>query len=344
MAGDRQEAGLAGAFVACIVGAGFASGRETQQFFGRFGVAGIWGALLAGVGFALGGALILGLCRYWELADYRALYARALGPRLSRWADPLSGLLLLATLAVVLSAAGSLVSTLWHAPAWLGSLVAGVIIAAVVLGGPTRVLGAQAILVPAIVAGALALGLAAIHHPGPRIGALPSRGFVGSALLFVGYNLLVALLALPSLAQRACDHRSAARAGLVGGTAVGVVAACLALVHWRFPFAASHDLPALSVASSLASSLRAYYLLVLMIAITLSGTAFCHGLAVRLSRRAGTPGTPWVAAVLSAGLAGSLLGLKTLIAVVYPIMGYGGLVIIVGLGARLWFAGLQLEE
>lgn len=343
MARRRPGEGLAGAFVSCVIGAGFASGRETQQFFGRFGTGGILGALIAGAGFALGGALILGLCRYWDLADYRALFTGALGPKLSRWADPVSGLMLLTTLAVVLSAAGSLVASLWPVPAWPGSLAAAGAIAALVAGGPARVLRAQAALVPAIVLGAVALAAAAMGHAGPRPASLPSRGFAASALLFLGYNLLLALLALPSLARRAPDPRSAARSGLAGGTVVGVAAACLALVHWRLPLAEA-DLPALSAARALAAPLHAYYLVVLALAILLSGTAFCQGIVARLSSRESLPRPSRIAAVLGLGLAGSCLGLKTLVAVVYPVMGYAGLVIIGGLGARLWFAGLELED
>ena len=40
-------------YVGVIVGAGFASGRETWQFFGIFGKDGFFGSLLAGLAFAL---------------------------------------------------------------------------------------------------------------------------------------------------------------------------------------------------------------------------------------------------------------------------------------------------
>ena len=40
-------------YVGVIVGAGFASGRETWQFFGIFGKGGFFGSLLAGLAFAL---------------------------------------------------------------------------------------------------------------------------------------------------------------------------------------------------------------------------------------------------------------------------------------------------
>ena len=44
---------VAAMYVGVIVGAGFASGRETWQFFGIFGKGGFFGSLLAGIAFAL---------------------------------------------------------------------------------------------------------------------------------------------------------------------------------------------------------------------------------------------------------------------------------------------------
>ena len=52
---------LAFTYVGCFLGAGFISGQELWQFFGRFGENGFWGLLLAMALFLFFGILLLRL-------------------------------------------------------------------------------------------------------------------------------------------------------------------------------------------------------------------------------------------------------------------------------------------
>lgn len=110
------------AFIAALIGAGFASGKEIEQFFARFGA---WGLLLAALCalmlFALTYALLI-VCRRFQASSVPALCARV-APHgcavLCRW---LLTLLLCDSAGAMLCAGGELLSLLLplRAAYWLG--------------------------------------------------------------------------------------------------------------------------------------------------------------------------------------------------------------------------------
>ena len=158
-------AGRAGAIVACLIGAGFASGQEVVQFFTAYG--GAWGA----AGACLAGLVLAAACT-WMLQDAPE------GPVFVRWCGRPAGTLLqgaapvflFGVYAVMLSGAGALLHTAAGLPPWVGRTLMLAATLATVLAGLTRMTEVLGRLGPWIAVFVAVTGAAALIR-GPQPGA-----------------------------------------------------------------------------------------------------------------------------------------------------------------------------
>ena len=180
-------AGRAGAIVACLIGAGFASGQEVVQFFTAYGGArGAAGACLA--------CLVLAAACTWMLQDAPE------GPVFVRWCGRPAGTLLqgaapvflFGVYAVMLSGAGALLHTAAGLLPWVGRTLMLAATLATVLAGLTRMTEVLGRLGPWIAVFVAVTGAAALirgPQPGAEVQIRPSaRSWWMAALVYAGYN------------------------------------------------------------------------------------------------------------------------------------------------------------
>ena len=195
-------AAAAGAVVACLIGAGFASGQEVLQFFTAYGpVRGLCGAALACA--LLGGAAAAMLSD----AGQGGGFTRWCGPRLGRllgWASPA---VLFGVYTVMLAGAGALLQSgfgLLAAAGRAGMCAAVLVTVLAGLGRMTDILGRAGPLIAAFVAaaGVGALLRGPTGQPLPALPAPPARSWWAAALVYAGYNLYLLAPFLQALAGR----------------------------------------------------------------------------------------------------------------------------------------------
>ena len=83
----RKSLTVALAFVGLLVGAGFASGQETIQYFLAYGYWGIVGAIVAGITIVIVGASLFQLGSYYLADDHSAVFRRVSHPIVSTFMD-----------------------------------------------------------------------------------------------------------------------------------------------------------------------------------------------------------------------------------------------------------------
>lgn len=338
MAREPSPWTVSAAYVGAVVGAGFGSGREILQFFAAYGPWGLAGAALAGAMFAWLGARVLSLCVRRGLCEHRALYDAVLGPRLARPLDLATILFLFLGQGVVLAGAGALVSELWGLPAAWGTVGLAGLTAAVLIAGRRGLLWGNAVLVPLLVAYCLGVFVREAASPGfvARVAAarpdpLLAVGpwYVG-AVLYVGYNLLIAAVTLCSAAPTLAGRRDAGRWGALGGACLGALTlATSAVLVGRYEQLAGVQLPLGALALSYGPAWSVGYALTLAASLFTTALATAYALAARLApaRR-----QPWVAVLsLAAALPLADAGLATLVGTIYPAMGVAGSVLLVAL-------------
>lgn len=323
--------GLAASYIGAVVGAGFASGREVFHFFARYGEPGLLGAVLAGVLFAVFGAVTLRRIAQRRHRHYGDLLRDVCGPWVGAALDRLGAPFLFVGLAAVLAGAGALGWLLFGLPRWVGCLLLALLLAGAALGGRSAYLRLNLIALPVLLAGCAVAGLHGLLAP-PHAPVLPPTRvpWPVAAVLYVAYNLLLAVAGLCVAAGDTDRPRESAVGGAVGGVVLGFLCACVTLA--LLPTAGALQTVELPLATALPQGAWRWmaYPLLFLAALWTTGTAAALSLGQRLRPRA--PAVP--AAVLTlAALPVALVGLVPIVAAAYPAIGYTGLVLLLALVA-----------
>ena len=357
---------VAATFIGTVVGAGFASGQEILSFFTLYGWPGTAGIVLVAAAFAAGGRWWLEMGARTRAPSYREALEMAAGPWASAFLDGLLVTSLFAGVGVMTAGAAAVTADLLGWAPWTGRLVFAALCAATVWRGLPGVLAANAAVVPVLV---IAVVVVAAHslvhsppatppHPGgpqlpeavplgwsraapgrlasvlaplaTALPAAPAPHWLLAALLYAGFNLL---LALPVLVPLGGVAPPASRRGgsLIGGVGLASLALLLhlaMLVHMPAP--ATREIPVLYLAGGLPGWIRTAVAAVLWTEIFTTAVGSLYGLASRL---APPDSGPYRLAVVGAAAAATTVagaGFAQLVRVLYPLMGW------LGLGLMAW--------
>lgn len=324
----------AGAIVAGLIGAGFASGQEVLQFFTVYGpLRGLLGAALATAVLGGGAALLL------RPAGARGVFRRCCGPLAGRLLESASPLLLFAVYTVMLAGAGALVETGLGLPAlWgrAGMLLATLVTAWAGLGRMADILGGVG---PLIVAFVLAAGIGAAlrgptGQPVPPLPAPPASRWWWAALVYAGYNLYLLAPFLQALGGRLAGKAAACRAAWLGCGGFGLGLALLHLAFCLAPEALTASAPAVALVGRLWPRALPLAVPVLLAGVYTTAAPLLFGVRGALPAARTPSGTLLLAA---AAFGGSALPFGRLIALLTPLIGAFGLALAAG-AAWQWAA------
>jgi len=210
------------ALKAVIIGGGYATGRELAEYFVP---AGPWGGLaamlLATCVWSLVAAVTFALARKLGAYDYRAFFQGLLGPG---WiAFEIAYLIFVVLiLAVFGAAAGAIGAATFGWPEWLGSLLLGVSITAVVAWGTgvvEQMFKYVSILLYTVYGLFLVIALASfggLIGQGFANAPPPSGNWMAGGLTYASYNIVGAVVILPVL-RHLTSQRDAVLAGIIAG-------------------------------------------------------------------------------------------------------------------------------
>lgn len=336
---------VAGTYVGTVVGAGFATGQEILQFFTRFGQAGVYGVILAGVLFALLGAQILRLG--WELqADsYRAVVEAVTGPAVGRLIDWVITFFLFGGTAVMMAGSGAVFAETWGLSRILGTLVMAALAGGTVLMGMRGLVTAISAIAPILMimifvvcGGALLMGGLAPRELAWVTPTQPGASmWMTSPLLYVSYNLLLAVAVLAPLGKAVDDPRVLNRGGVLGGAALGAGAFLINLALLAgMPQVAQLEVPMLYLTRLFPGWVQALYSLVLWTGIYTTAVGSLFGLTMRLIKPGDARYKLWVIGLTLGALVGGQVGFSTLVGILFPAAGTVGLLFVAGLFLKLF--------
>jgi len=337
----RQRYGavqVAATYMGAVIGAGFASGQELVQFFLKFREKGYWGLLIAGLLFALFGALSIWLVNKKEVTSYTQLMFSILGKKIGRVMELWLTCFLFAGLCIML--AGSVAVFVEHlsAPFWLGLLITTACLLIALISGSKGVLIFNSCLIPvlifvSILVCAMAIGGETLVINEEALQQVPNpKGMVGgnwllATFLYVSYNMVTGAVVLTSLSR---ENRESILGGIIGGLLLGVLgfSITLAMDHY-YPQVLAYEIPMLFISRHLHPILEFFYTLILWFAMLTTALANAFGLARRFSGI--TSYNVAVVVVILLAVPFSRLGFAQLVSNLYPIFGYMGFIIIIGI-------------
>ncbi len=322
-------------YIGALMGAGFASGKEMWQFFGVFGKYGALGLFLSTFIFMGFGYMTVTIGSVLKTNDMSKL----IFPMDNKASEALVGVIMSAFLFMayfsMLAAGGALFHEQFGVHRVLGSLLLMFLAVFTAINGFETVSKRLQKVTPVLISGTLILCLLIIvknnfnFHQEIKVAASPlaSNWFI-AAIAFVSYNLTGAIPMLGSCSIYAKNKRTAQRGAILGGVFLGVCSLILYLTTLTNPLSASKSaLPMLVLCEQLAPWVRMIYAFVLLIAVFSTATSTFYGITTKLPEVKNRKLYIWSLAFI--GFCMSLFGFSNLVAFMYPIGGYCGLLFLV---------------
>ena len=336
--------GVAMTFVGSMIPAGFASGQKLLEFFGGFGANGFIGIFVSTLLYAAYGVLIMLLARQMQTDNYNLLIVPGGNKVLLAIVDVFMAFLLFGMFAIMVAGSASLLGEQFGLPALAGGLIMVVLSILTVYWGSDSLIASFNIVVPLMTIAALVVSVLAITRA-PEVviqdptGSIQPNSMVGnwflSALLFVFYSTLGGVGALPPLALKTQSRKSAALGPVIGAVVLGLFAAVVYIAVISHAGSVSDSaMPMLVLAGEISPAVGVVYVLVLFAAIYTTAVGALFGIKARVDNiRALTPSRKngIIIAVAVAALLSTQIGFVNLVSFLYPLYGYMGILIFVGM-------------
>ena len=328
-------------FIGIYLGASFVSGQEIYQFFGVFGGFGIAGMAVAVAVFFVFGCMIMRISYRTGIRDFEKLVVRGYHPVLRLIFGGFTLLFMFTVVMVVVAGSGALLEQLWGFPAFAGSVLMGILLAAAGTTGARGMVSAFGFVVPFMVAVGLLVGVLSFFKldlspltSSPVSGNNPLVGnWLMAALTFVSYNLLVAISVLTPIAPHVDSDRSITRGIFFGSILLFVIALCVLVpIALHLPLVEDSSLPMLTLASAVHPALGIVYAVLLLCGMFGSGLSCLYAVCTRVRKIGPVQGKGLLIALMTAATLGSIAGFKNLIATLFPLFGYFGMAALVSVG------------
>lgn len=328
---------IAGAYIAWVIGSGFATGQEVLQFFSSYG----WMSY-AVVGINLAGFILLGylLMRagFENKNDacfdhFRFFCGKVLGTGYS-WLITVTLLLLIP---VLFSGGGATLNEYYNIPKPIGSAVLAAAVLAVYLIGFEKMVGIISKLGPVIILFSLAVGIISLIQSWGSWEAVPVYAealepfraaplWWLSGLLYLGLNFFPGSTYFTQLGASADSRKE-----LKWGAACGGIVVLLSIVIMSTSIMlngnaiAGLDIPVLYLAQRISGIFGAVFSVMLVLGIFSSCSVMMWSVCKNLTAKT-HKNTLTAIGVAVFGYVISLFSFSKLLGTVYPLIGYAGLV------------------
>lgn len=324
---------VAATYVGAVMGAGFASGQEIQQFFVRFGHWGLVGIILSSALFSLIGWGMLDLQERWKISTYNEFFDHLLGSKLGRWADWLISILLFVGMIAMISGSGALFYECLGFSKWMGIFLTGLVIGLALWYRGEGVLWINAVLIPLKFVFCLGITIASIvfissGHNHQEVTTIPHpiiKNWVLSSILFVSFNATLAMVVFASLG-REIQKRGARLGAAIGGVALGLFAFSIGAALLRFPDIWTLEIPMVAIAGKLGEWPAFFYVVVLWLAMITAAVGNGFSLVSRVvdSGKLSYGYATLCLLILVLPLGG--VKFSQIVQLIYPLFGYLGLI------------------
>jgi uncharacterized membrane protein YkvI len=342
-------------YVGTIVGAGFASGREIYQFFGRFGIWGGFAILVTVFLFSWLGYRMMILGRILNARSFRDVAHYLFGPWVGSFVNLVLLVMLFGVSVTMMAGTGELARESLGMPFTVGVIVTVAISFLTLLRGMTGLMRANSVIVPILVGVLLFAAIRSLFSPHSLANAWQVSASLAhakpllagiSAILYAAFNVGLAAGVLIPLGSEITDVaalRAGARAGAVALGAMLLAVTFTLFAH--YPQSIEFAVPMGYVASRFGGILQWLFIFVLWgeIYSTLVGNVYAITTQVptppNWAEKSWLPGF-YNLSLLFLAAAMSGVGFETMVAYGYTVFGWVSLLLLMAL---MWPRG-QLPE
>ncbi|WP_130860564.1 YkvI family membrane protein [Gracilibacillus phocaeensis] len=328
---------LAGAFVSFILGAGTATGQEIMQFFVPFGYIGTGAIVIAAILHMWFGAYTMDVGSRLQATDAKDVFNYFCGKYLGFFFYWFAQLFMLVVFVVMISGAGATVSEHFGTGDILGRIIMAAAVLITALARLNTIIKILGIAGPIIILFAVIVGIGnfdseGIRHSNELISELQllqaTNSWWQSGFIYSSFVLLIAVPFLANLGKNETNRRTVIFAGIVGGfiMLLGVFAIYTGILS-HIDDVQDKGIPTLFLADQISSILALCFSIILLIAIYTTAVGMLWTVSLQFSG-----GNPTIYKIITIALTiigffGGALPFATIIDLVYPIVGYIGLIL-----------------
>lgn len=332
---------LAGAFVSFILGAGTATGQEILQFFVSHGYYGIGAIVIAAVLHMWFGAYAMDIGLRLKADDSKAVFIYFCGKYLGTFFYWFSQLFILVVFVVMISGAGATVSEYFGTGIITGRAIMAILVlttALLRLETIIKILGIAGpiIVIFAVIVGAGSFDPAGFSQANEIVKELDlssaTKYWWQSGFVYSSFVLLVALPFLANLGKDEVRRKNVIIGGGLGGLImlIGVFSIYIGILS-NIEKLHTKDIPTLFLANQISSALAFFFSIILLIAIYTTAVGMLWTVSIQFSKDNTLKYRIITITLTVLGFFGGLFPFAKIIDLVYPIVGYIGLILMVGM-------------
>lgn len=333
---------LAGAYIAFIIGSGFATGQEIIQFYTSYGYLSIGAILISMFFFAWVGATVMGIgYQNKESVDAPGAYQTFCGKYLGTFYEYFVAFFLFCVVVVMISGAGATLNEYYGLNHLVGSAIMAIVVYAAYVFGLKGLINIIGMIGPVIIIFTMAVGIITIINNGSGLSEageamkgmdIPqaSPKWWLSGLLYAAYNVFGSIIFLTELGKDAGSKKEAVIGGACGGIflMLGTLAMNIAFLS-TIKETGLLSIPTLHLADAISPIIGVIFSVVLLLGIFSTAAPMTWTVCDRIVKE-GTAKSKIVAAVVVVlAFIGGQLPFGTLVGIIYPYTGYLGILLFI---------------
>jgi len=336
----------AGAFMALLIGSGFATGQELMQFFASYGMKGLIGVLICFILFTFVGVEFVTYGHERNIEKPNDVYKEIAGDKLGTFYDYFSTFFLFLSFTVMVAGAQATLVQQYNSPKYIGGIILGILTIITVAFGLNTIVDVIGRIGPVIVVLAILVGGISIFKNASnlsdsleilntldinhKITHASDLGFLMASLTYVGFNMMWLGAFSASVGKQAEDFKEARKGQIAGATGFSIAVLIMAFaIILSIGKLYDSQIPALILAGDISPKLGIIFSITIILGIYTSAVPLLWTPVARFFKE-GTREFK-ISAVLI-GAAGIVVGLlfdfNILVKYVYVINGYLGIVLL----------------
>lgn len=337
---EIKSSALAFSYAGCFIGAGFLSGQELWQFFGSFGKNGLIGLIIAILLQAVLGFVIIHYAKIKNESHFDRLIIRKENNLLRGFFALTEIVFIFFIVTIMVAGAGSLFESVIKLDSVISSLIFTVLVMSIAIFGLSGVVKIFSLTVPLLTIATIIVSIITLFNTGiPDIWSSEVTGktamlpnFFTSAILFAIHNLYCTLGIIVPIGYKVKDNATIVKGMSLASTVLLLISIAVLLPIYAIPSYSLSELPMLEIAKDISGVV--FVVFVILMAIGMFGTAVSNTVAISdFFEKKFTIFSkykfiiPLVIGVIAFLL--SSVGFSDLIAVLYPLTGYIGIIAII---------------
>lgn len=337
-------------FIGSIVGAGVCSGRELNQFFATYGIAGFLGIILCGLLYIIFSKIIVEISMKRQVSSYDEFVDLVCPKIVAKFINIVLTLFLLSSTSIILAGSGALLHQYFNIPKWVGVMIMIGCSSIFLLRNTEGLFEVNTVVVPTLVIIMTSIFISYVYqnpftldYAYMRFIPAQKEHLVISTLVYVSFNILTIIGVIVPLTNDIKKPKEIQKGIIIGSSVLTVISIYIVFLMLVNPFYPKmYEMPLLAIAMQMGHWLKVAMLGVMWLEMFSSQVSNVYSLSYFLRNRFNIAYNKGIFLVVLVALPFSMIGFAKLVEILYPM--YGVLSLVFLMYCIIYFYKLRKES